>query len=373
MFWVGFCAVLFLTFMLLQGVVLLFAAAFVIAYILDPLVDRIETWGISRGLASLVVLLGFLLGIVLILVLLAPLVQGQVVRLLARFPGLVSATQDQFGNLMELLRSHLPEEEAAKVRAAVGERIADAFTWFATLFQTMITSSFAILSILSLVVVTPIVAFFMMRDWHRMLAWVDAAHPRDSVDTIRRLAREIDETLVGFIHGQALVCLILAVYYGTALSLAGLESALALGSLIGVLAIVPVAGVATGFALSVGLAALQYETWTKVAVVCGIFIFGQTVEANILTPKLVGDRIHLHPVWVILALLAGGKLFGLLGVLVSVPAAAVIGVLARFALDGYRRSAIYDPRQPETLGGSDLQRDASANLRPAPPRNVRPL
>jgi predicted PurR-regulated permease PerM len=110
-----------------------------------------------------------------------------------------------------------------------------------------------------------------------------------------------------------------------------------------------------------------------VAVVCGIFIFGQMVEANILTPKLVGDRIHLHPVWVILALLAGGKLFGLLGVLVSVPAAAVIGVLARFALDGYRRSAIYDPRQPETLGGSDLQRDASANLRPAPPRNVRPL
>ena len=177
-----------------------------------------------------------------------------------------------------------------------------------------------------------------------MVAWVDADLPRDSVDTIRRLAGEIDQTLTGFIHGQALVCLILAVYYGTALSLGGLESALALGLLIGVLAIVPVAGVATGFALSVGLAALQYGTWTKVSVVCGIFICGQTVEANILTPKLVGDRIHLHPVWVIFALLAGGKLFGLLGVLVSVPAAAVIGVLARFALDGYRRSAIYDPR-----------------------------
>jgi predicted PurR-regulated permease PerM len=213
----------------------------------------------------------------------------------------------------------------------------------------------------------------MMRDWHRMLAWIDANLPRDSVDIIRRIAREIDRTLAGFVHGQALVCLILAVYYGIALSLAGLESALALGSLIGLLAIVPVAGVATGFALSVGLAALQYGTWTKVAVVCGIFIFGQTVEANILTPKLVGDRIHLPPVWVIFALLAGGKLFGLLGVLVSVPTAAVIGVLARFALDGYRRSAIYDPRQPETFGGFDLQSDASANLRPAPPRNVRPL
>src|SRR5258708_27868228 len=176
-----------------------------------------------------------------------------------------------------------------------------------------------------------------MLDWHSMLVWVDAALPRDSVDTLRRLALEIDQTLAGFIHGQALVCLIVAIYYGTALSLAGLESALALGSLIGVLAIVPVAGVATGFALAVGLAALQYETWTKVAVVCGIFIFGQTVEANILTPKLVGDRIHLHTVWVIFALLAGGKLFGFLGVLVSVTAASVIVGLVRFSLDRYRQ------------------------------------
>src|SRR5882757_7799645 len=177
----------------------------------------------------------------------------------------------------------------------------------------MITSSFAILSILSLVVVTPVVAFFLIRDWHEMLAWIDADLPRDSVDTIRLVAQEIDQTLAGFVHGQALVCLILAVYYGTALSVAGLESALALGLLIGVLAIVPVAGAAAGFALSVALAALQYGTWTNVAVVCGIFIFGQTVEANLLTPKLVGDRIHLHPVWVIFALLAGGKLFGFLG------------------------------------------------------------
>src|SRR5438874_412219 len=305
MFWIGFFAVLFLSFALLQGVVLPFAAAFVIAYLLDPLVGRFETWGISRALASLVVLLGFLLGIALILVLLVPLVQGQIVRLLGRFPGLVSATQDQFGNLMELLRSHLPEEEATKVRAAVGEKIGDAFIWFATLFEAMITSSFAILSILSLVVVTPIVAFFMMRDWHRMLA--------------------------------------------------GLDSALALGSLIGVLAIIPVAGVATGFALTVGLAALQYGTWTIVAVVCGIFIFGQTVEANILTPKLVGDRIHLHPVWVIFALFAGGTLYGFVGILLAVPAAAVIGVLIRFALTRYRASGLYDSREPPIIEPPSLE------------------
>jgi predicted PurR-regulated permease PerM len=373
LFWFGVFVVLVLALALLQGVLMPFAAAFVIAYFLDPLVDRLQIWRISRGLGSLIMLLGFLLGVGLILFLLVPLVQGQIVRLLARFPGLVGAAQDQFGNLMQLLRSHLPEQEATKVREVVGEKVGDAFGWFAGFLQTMITSSFAILNVLSLVVVTPVVAFFLVRDWHEMLAWIDADLPRDSVDTIRLLAREIDQTLAGFVHGQALVCLILAVYYGTALSVAGLESALALGLLIGVLAIVPVAGAATGFALSVGLAALQYGTWTKVAFVCGIFIFGQTIEANLLTPKLVGDRIHLHPVWVIFALLAGGKLFGFIGVLVSVPAAAVIGVLVRFALDRYRQSIIYDPRQPNTFCRLELESDDTARLRVAPPHSVRPL
>jgi predicted PurR-regulated permease PerM len=341
--WVGVVAFVILAFVLLQGVLMPFIAAFVIAYLLGPLVDRLESWGVGRGLASLIVLLGFLFCVGLVLFLLVPLVEQQLVRLVARFPSLVRAAQDQFGNLMELLRSHLPEEEAAKVREAVSAKIGDALSWFAGLLQSMITGSFAILSILSLVVVTPVVAFFLLRDWHLMLEWIDAGLPRDSVETIRRLGQEIDQTLAGFVHGQGLVCVILAVYYATALSLAGLESGLALGLLIGVLAIVPVAGAATGFALSVGLAALQYGTWIKIAVVCGIFIFGQTVEANVLTPKLVGERIHLHPVWVIFALLAGGKLFGFVGVLLSVPAAAVIGVLVRFAFDRYRHSAVYDP------------------------------
>ena len=143
------------------------------------------------------------------------------------------------------------------------------------------------------------------------------------------------------LHGQALVCLILAVYYAIALSVVGLESAIALGLLIGVLAIIPVVGVTFGLLLSLGLAALQSGTWGAVAAVCIVFLIGQTAEANILTPKLVGDRIHLHPVWVIFALLAGGKLFGFVGVLMSVPAAAVIGVLVRFALQRYRESALY--------------------------------
>lgn len=346
LFWVGAVLAVLVAVVLLQGVLVPFAAAFAIAYLLRPAVDRLERLGTRRSLASLTVLAAFLLGFAFVIVLILPLVQGQIVRLVARFPGLVGAAQEQFGYFMQLLRSHLPAAEAAKVHDVVSDKIGDAVAWIASLFQSMITSSFAILSILSLVVVTPVVAFFLLRDWHRMLAGIDAYLPRASADTIRGQVRIIDETLAGFVHGQALVCLILGVYYTIALSLAGLDSALALGLSIGVLAIIPVVGVAIGFALSVALAALQFGTWTAVFIVCGIFLFGQSVEANILTPKMVGERIHLHPVWVIFALLAGAKLFGLVGVLVSVPAAAVIGVLVRFALERYRAGPIYDPKRP---------------------------
>ncbi|MBV9152634.1 MAG: AI-2E family transporter, partial [Alphaproteobacteria bacterium] len=154
---------------------------------------------------------------------------------------------------------------------------------------------------------------------------------------------------VGFIHGQAMVCLILSIYYGIALTAAGLKSGLALGLLIGVLAIIPILGVATGFILAMGFAALQFGSWTEILVVIGIFAFGQLVEANVLTPKLVGDRIHLHPVWVIFALFAGGTLYGFVGILLAVPAAAVLGVLIRFALTRYRASTLYDSREPPGL------------------------
>ncbi len=190
--------------------------------------------------------------------------------------------------------------------------------------------------------------FFLLRDWPAVVAMVRFLACRAARSTtLRGLARVISDTLVGFIHGQALICVILATYYTIALTAAGLDASLAVGVLIGVLAIIPILGVTTGFALSVGLAAAQFGTWTRVFVVVGIFVFGQLVEANILTPKLVGDRVHLHPVWVIFALFAGGTLLGFAGVVLAVPAAAVIGVLTRFALSRYRASGLYDPSQPD--------------------------
>ena len=198
----------------------------------------------------------------LILVILVPLIQGQVIQLIASIPAMVRSLQDHLANLVELLQQRLPAEDMARLRDMLGAKMAEALTWLALLLQSLITSSLAILNILSLVIVTPIVTFFLLRDWEKMVAVIDSYLPRPSLETVRGQARLVSDTLVGFIHGQALICLILAAYYASALSVAGLNSALAIGVLIGVLAIIPILGVTTGFILALSLAASQYGTWT---------------------------------------------------------------------------------------------------------------
>jgi predicted PurR-regulated permease PerM len=351
LFWLGFILLVVVVLELLQSILLPFVAGIIIAFILAPAVARLEKFGIRRGLASLAVLVVFLVAVALVFVLLVPLIQNQVVTLIGKVPALVAFLQNQLGRLMDLLQEQLPADQMDKLRDMVGAKLGEAVSWIASLFQSLITSSFAILNIVSLVVVTPIVTFFLMRDWDKIVAQIDSYLPRQSLPTVREQARIISDTLVGFVHGQALVCLVLAIYYGTTLSFAGLDSGLALGLLIGVLAIIPILGGATGFVLALGLAASQFGTWREIIIVGIIFAVGQGVESNFLTPKLVGDRINLHPVWVMFALFSGGTLFGMIGILFAVPAAAVIGVLVRFALMRYRRSAVYDPRQPQVVRG----------------------
>jgi len=347
LFWLGFILIALIALGMVESILLPFAAGLVLAFVLSPAVSRLERLGVRRSLAALAVLLVFLVGVVLVFVVLVPLIQNQLVQLIGKVPALVTFSQTQLGRLMDLLREQLPPDQMAKLRDLVGTKLGEVLTWVASLFQGLITSSIAVLNIVSLVVIAPIITFLLLRDWDLIVAQLDDLIPRQSLATVRAQARAISDTLIGFIHGQSLVCLILAIYYGTTLTFAGLESGLALGLLIGVLAVIPILGAAVGFVLALGLAATQYGTWQAILTVVGIFIVGQTIEANFLTPKLVGDRIHLHPVWVIFALFAGAALFGFVGVLFAVPAAAVTGVLVRFAVSRYRHSTIYDPRQPE--------------------------
>jgi predicted PurR-regulated permease PerM len=210
------------------------------------------------------------------------------------------------------------------------------------LLNTVLTSVNSLVGIVLLFVIVPVVAFYLLYDWDNMVAKVDDLLPRDHAPTIRHLAAEIDKTLASFIRGMGTVSLILGTYYAVALMLVGLQFGLVVGALAGLVTFIPYVGALVGGALAIGLALFQFwGDWLSIGLVAGIFVLGQVVEGNVLTPKLVGSSVGLHPVWLIFALSVFGSLFGFVGMLVAVPVAAVIGVVARFGIGSYKSSLLY--------------------------------
>jgi predicted PurR-regulated permease PerM len=222
---------------------------------------------------------------------------------------------------------------------------------------SILTGGLALVNLLSLLVVTPIVAFYLLTDWDRMVARVDSWLPRQHVETLRGLAREMDDAMAGFIRGQAVVCLLLGLFYAIGLSLAGLNFGLLIGLGAGVLSFIPYVGSLTGFLLSIGVAIVQFwPNWAHILAVAAIFALGQFIEGNFLSPKLVGNRVGLHPVWLMFALFAFAYLFGFAGLLLAVPLAAAVGVLTRFALRKYLTSAFYlGPEVPSDIARRRLK------------------
>ena len=213
------------------------------------------------------------------------------------------------------------------------------------LLQTALASVGSILNVVMLFVIVPVVAFYLLYDWDRMVAEVDSLLPREHAPTIRQLAREIDQTLASFIRGMGTVSLILGTYYAVALMLVGLQFGLVVGAFAGLITFIPYVGAVVGGALAIGLALFQFwGEWVTIGLVAGIFVLGQVIEGNVLTPKLVGSSVGLHPVWLIFALSVFGSLFGFVGMLVAVPVAAAIGVLMRFVTSRYKDSLLYRGR-----------------------------
>jgi predicted PurR-regulated permease PerM len=206
------------------------------------------------------------------------------------------------------------------------------------------------LNILLLFVIVPVVAVYLLLDWDRMVAQIDSLLPRDHAPVIRRLARDIDKTLASFIRGMGTVCLILGAYYAIALMLVGLQFGLVVGFIAGLVTFIPYLGAVLGGVLAIGLALFQFwGDWVSIGLVAAIFVLGQMLEGNFLTPKLVGNSVGLHPVWLILALSVFGSLFGFVGMLAAVPIAAALGVVARFATEQYRESVLYKGVDQTTL------------------------
>jgi predicted PurR-regulated permease PerM len=327
-----------------------FVLAGCIAYFLDPVATRLTRMGMPRGLAALLLLGGMMAAALLVVLLLYPLLIAQVGTLLARLPsyvaGIGAAVQDGLAALEERLG---PDVMDTRLRDLAVSQVGAILSFLGTAATRLIGGGYALLSVFTLVVVTPVVGFYLLRDWPRILRRVESWLPRRYAGTLRQLAHDTDRVLSAWLRGQLLCCALLCVYYAAGLSAVGLELGLILGIASGVLSFIPYVGSMTGLGTALLLALGQFGTWEGVAMVAGVFVTGQIVEGYIIYPRLLGDRVELHAVWVIFALFAGGVAFGFLGVLLAVPMAAALGVLARYWLRRYLESPLYlDPPRTGT-------------------------
>ncbi|VDC32507.1 AI-2E family transporter [Pseudogemmobacter humi] len=342
----GLAAIILLLMLWLMGNVLLpFLVGGAIAYFLDPVADRLERTGMSRTSATaLISLVAVLIFILLTLAIIPTLVN--------QLTALVNAAPDIFQRLHGFLLERFPDlaDSTSTVRQSLDSIGKAIQSRGAELANGLLTSALGLVSMLIFLVVVPVVAFYLLLDWDRMITRIDALLPRDHAPVIRRLARESDQVLSGFVRGQVTICIIQAIYYSVGLMLAGLQFGLIVGAIAGTITFIPYVGALLGGVLAIGLALFQFwGDWLSLLLVVVVFAMGQFIEGNILTPKLMGKSVGLHPVWLLLALSAFGSLFGFVGMLVAVPVAAVIGVLVRFAVERYQESPLYSGRPPTVI------------------------
>jgi predicted PurR-regulated permease PerM len=345
LFWLSAAVVLVLLIELLGPILLPFVAGIVIAYFLNPAADRLTSWGVPRPVAAVLIVAAFVCAIIAALVFVVPLLATQAQQFAVALPEEIArarALLEGWGR--ERLGSHYPQFQTGleRVSQAVSENWANVA---GTLATSLWSQGLALFNFVSLMLITPLVVFYMLMDWHRMLAKIDSWLPRDHVATLRHLASDINDAVSAFIRGQGTVCFVLAIYYSVALTAAGLRYGLLVGLGTGLMSFVPFVGWTLGLITATTVATVQF--WPELApilIVIGIFAGAQVLDAGFLSPNIVGQKIGLHPVWLIFSLFVFSYLFGFVGVLVAVPIAAAIGVIVRYALRAYLDSDVYRGR-----------------------------
>ncbi len=344
LFWLGTAAVFALFLVMFSSVLLPFVAGMALAYFLDPVADRLERLGLSRLAATIAILLVFLLLLVMALMIIVPVLATQLTDFISRLPGYITQLQSLLANENSQWLKRYIGMDSSTIRDNFSALVQQGTGFLTTLLQSLWNSGKSLIDIAGLFVVTPVVAFYMLLDWDRMVARIDSWVPRSQIHTVRQIAREMDAAVAGFIRGQGTLCLVLGTYYAIGLTLTGLNFGLLIGFFAGLISFIPYIGSFVGLALAIGVALVQFwPDWIMICVVAAVFFTGQFLEGNVLQPKLVGSSVGLHPVWLMFALFAFGSLFGFTGMLVAVPAAAAVGVLVRFALSRYLQSPMYDP------------------------------
>ncbi|WP_127077458.1 AI-2E family transporter [Rhodomicrobium lacus] len=346
-FWVAVVALGTMGLMVFADVLMPFAAGFVLAYLFHPLVNRLNRIGVHRGAAAFAIIAVLILIFVAIFALLIPPLVDQLRQFAQDLPGYYQRARaylwEHYPQYIKSIQSTVQQQEGTGAAQGQAQDVAGVV---ASYLRSLAESSLAFFNTLALLFLTPVVTFFLLRDWDKMLASVDSLLPKRDAPTIRKLAGEVDDTISGYLRGMFIVLSILSVFYMVTLGLIGLNYGLLIGLFAGIVSFVPYLGSTSGLLVAGGVALAQFAPdYAMVALVVGVFIFGQVVEGNVLTPNIVGNQVRLHPVWLLFALVASGYLLGFTGLLISVPLAAVIGVLVRFAIRKYQESEIYDEQK----------------------------
>ncbi len=361
-FWIAAFIGLILILWSLQNILLPFIAGFVLAYFLDPVADRLEKLGLPRIFATFVILATAILLVVLVFILVVPVVADQLVKLVADLPTLTKSLVERFNEQAPQRLKDIVSNSGTDLQGQLTNYAGKAAVWIGGFLGSLWTGGRALISVISLMVITPIVAFYLLADWDHLVAKVDSWLPRDHVEELRAIARDIDSAMAGFIRGQGTVCLLLGIFYATGLSLVGLKSGMAIGFAAGLLSFIPYVGALIGGMMAIGVGLVQFwPNETQVLLVVAVFLVGQIVEGNFLSPKLVGGSIGLHPVWMMFSLLAFSYVFGFLGLLLAVPMAAATGVFVRYGLKRYLHSKFFTGTIVSNV--PDLNKPKKANVK----------
>lgn len=339
--WGIFFACLFYFLYAISGIMLPFVAGILVAYVLNPLATLLERYKLPRIISTTILILTFFLSIAGVLTFAFPFLKRELLRLAVQIPDYSERLYATLAPHIQTLSQYIDQKNIDTIKTTASSYVGDMITWGLKLIAGLFTNSLALANLISLIILTPVVAFYLLRDWPKLVHSIESLMPKEYRNSIKGLMTNINKTLKGYIQGQLMVCLTLGLYYALSYTFLGLDFSITIGLMAGILAFIPYIGFFIGATAAIGIALAQFPEWTSIGYVTLILGIGQMVESNYLTPKLVGDRVGLHPVWIIFALLTGGYFFGFLGLIIALPVAATIGVLVRFFIQKYKESVYY--------------------------------
>lgn len=341
--WMGILGLLLYFLYAIQGILLPFFVGTFIAYALNPIATKLTRLPfINRAAASTLTTLLFVIVVVLFFIFIIPTLQKEIARLLTRAPEFGLLLRDSWNHFLSNLSERVSPRDMQIIRETVEGYASNLVGVMAQTLGHILTNSLAIINLIAVTIVVPILVFYLLQDWPGIVRHFHDMIPPRSRPELRSLFGQIDKTLAGFARGQTLVCLFLSLYYTALLYFIGLESALAVGIFTGLLAFIPYVGAIIGYLVSLLLVLSQFPGDAHPVLILSLFfLLGQILEGKFLSPTIIGNRIGLHPVWIIFSLFAGGALAGFPGMLIALPVGAVLGVLVRHAVNKYMKTPFY--------------------------------